>query len=230
MLNLNPFGTNYPELQAAYPRFYLDVLEMQAILKAEGKLLDDITEGIELVVDNNFIVSADEKTITTLERALGITEKDVEGLTLDQRKNALIILISGKHHFGEAEIKYIVSGFIEGTVTVRLVGGAICITVEQGARAYRNVPGCVAKLEALKPAHLRLDLLIRMIAEAQTNFYVGIAMRQRITQTFTTTEPTLVLSTFLEDEDGDVLTDEDGNWMADEADDDEDEEEEEEDE
>ena len=221
MLNLNPFGSNYPELQAAYPRFYLDVVEMQAILKAQGKLLDDITDGIELIVDNNFIDTADEATITMLERALGIT--GTEDQTLDARKYALKILIGGKHHFGEPEIKYIVAGYIEGTVTVRLIGGAICITVEQGALQHRDVPGCTAKLETLKPAHLRLDLLIRMIMEAQTNFYVGIAMRQRITQTFTTTEPVLVLSTFLEDEEDDILTDEDGNWLADEADDEEEE-------
>lgn len=37
----NQFGSSYEELISYYPRYYRDVLEMVAILNAQGKLLDD---------------------------------------------------------------------------------------------------------------------------------------------------------------------------------------------
>lgn len=43
----NQFGSSYEELISYYPRYYRNVLEMVAILNAQGKLLDDAKAQIE---------------------------------------------------------------------------------------------------------------------------------------------------------------------------------------
>lgn len=69
----NGFSSCYEELITYYPRFYRDVLEMRAILSAHGKLADDLQANIEQVVANSFIDTADEVTISRLERFLNLT-------------------------------------------------------------------------------------------------------------------------------------------------------------
>lgn len=66
------FRSNYEELITYYPKFYREVLEMRAILEAEGKLADDIEDSIEQVFNNCFIDTADEDTISKLESFLMI--------------------------------------------------------------------------------------------------------------------------------------------------------------
>ena len=66
------FPGNYDELITYYPKFYRDVLEMRAILEAHGAVLDELEDNIELVFFNNFIDTADEQTISDLEKFLDI--------------------------------------------------------------------------------------------------------------------------------------------------------------
>ena len=63
----NGFDSAYEELITFYPVFYRDVFEMRAILEAEGKIVDEATATINGVIENSFVESADEATITRLE-------------------------------------------------------------------------------------------------------------------------------------------------------------------
>ena len=67
------YPSRFEELRAYYPRFYWNVVEMMAVLKAGGAVLDDFTDRIEVVYGNCFIETADEQTVARLEAFLGIS-------------------------------------------------------------------------------------------------------------------------------------------------------------
>lgn len=55
------YKNNYEELITYYPVFYREVYEMVEILKAQGRLADNLQNSIEQVFSNQFIDSADER-------------------------------------------------------------------------------------------------------------------------------------------------------------------------
>lgn len=78
------FENNYEELITYYPRFYREVYEMVEILKANGRLIDEIEDNIEQTYLNCFIDYADEATITKLEKFLMIGLN--KSRTLEERR------------------------------------------------------------------------------------------------------------------------------------------------
>lgn len=72
------FKNNYEELLTYYPRYYREIFEMVEILKAHGKIADALEENIERVFLNNFILTADEKTIQ-------IWEQDILNITYQKK-------------------------------------------------------------------------------------------------------------------------------------------------
>lgn len=83
----------YEELIRYYPRFYREVFEMDAILKAHGKLADDMESNIERVLNNGFIDTADEYTVKRLEEFFYL-EVGV-GNKLSERRNYIKSFLIG---------------------------------------------------------------------------------------------------------------------------------------
>lgn len=87
------FASNYEELISYYPRYYREVWEMVAILKANGRLLDDAQDAIENIYKNGFIDSMDEAAIAELERFLYIRARSQR--TLEERRRLIKSYIIG---------------------------------------------------------------------------------------------------------------------------------------
>lgn len=155
-----PYPTNFQELCAAMPIFYLDVREMRAILRAQGRLLDGICNGVENVVDFNFILTSDEATIRKWEKALKITYKS--RLTLDQRKRVVISYIIGLGHIGEPEIRSIIGQYTPNHVDFDFMRGTITIVVEG---EIFDEDSLLETLLRLIPAHLTLKMSIHIRKE-----------------------------------------------------------------
>lgn len=152
-----PYPNNFQELCAAMPLFYLEVREMRAILRAQGRLLDGVCGGVENVVDFNFILTADDATIRMWEKALKITYKGKP--TLDQRKHVVIGYIIGLGHIGEREIRGIIGQYTPNHVDFDFMLGTITILVEGEIFDEENL------LETLLrriPAHLWLKISVHI--------------------------------------------------------------------
>lgn len=87
------FASNYEELISYYPRYYREVWEMVAILKANGRLLDNAQDAIENIYKNGFIDSMDEAAIAELERFLYIRARGRR--TLEERRRLIKSYIIG---------------------------------------------------------------------------------------------------------------------------------------
>ncbi len=148
-----PYENSFKELCAAMPLYYLDVFEMRAILKADGRLLDDVEASFEQAFLNNFILKADAATISVWENILGITYR--EKLTLDQRKSVVIGRLYGNTHIGEPEIRDIISNYTGNSVYIDFKSGVIYITIEGEIFGEDNL---LDTLLQRIPAHLRLNM------------------------------------------------------------------------
>lgn len=149
-----PYEDGFKELCAAMPLFYLDVFEMREVLKAEGRLLDDASGSFELIIANNFILSADEATIEKWESALGIVNE--EDLSLEQRKSVILGFICGTGHIGEPEIRLIIGQYTTNSVLVQFAAGKITVTID--GRIFIGTTSLVKTLAKRIPAHLKLEL------------------------------------------------------------------------
>lgn len=87
------FPSNYDELITYYPRYYRNVREMVAILKANGRLLDGAQDAIEGIYTSGFIDSMDEAAIVELERFLHIRTRSQR--TLEERRRLIKSYIIG---------------------------------------------------------------------------------------------------------------------------------------
>lgn len=108
MLNPNRFPSVYDELISFYPDYYLRVKEMQAVLRAQGTIADDLMSAIDLIVDNNFIESAHVDMIERLESFLGIYPMSTD---LDDRRQYIMSYFIGFGHISATSLKRMIKTF-----------------------------------------------------------------------------------------------------------------------
>lgn len=165
-----PYEDNFKELCAAMPLFYLDVFEMREILKAQGRLMDDVCASFELVIDNSFIMTADDQTIRKWEAVLNIPRDP--SLTLEQRRKIVAGYTSGRGHIGEPEIREIVRQYTENAITVAFAKGVITIDIEGEIFGEDSL---VDTLLRRIPAHLALKILLHIRRVFRHEIPIGYA-------------------------------------------------------
>lgn len=181
----NQFGSSYEELISYYPRYYRNVLEMVAILNAQGKLLDDAKAKIEQNYLNNFIEHMDEAAISDLEEFLEIHNDGTK--TLDERKKIIKPYFAGFGRISSATIKEMIAAYSDATADVRLepfdeAGNNmlyIDLTCGQGATVLIN--DVLNMLSKKIPAHIMYTLFLRYTSSAAYSYigagYHGTAQR-----------------------------------------------------
>ena len=172
----NQFGSSYEELISYYPRYYRDVLEMVAILNAQGKLLDDAKAQIEQNYLNNFIEHMDEAAVSDLEEFLEIHNDGTK--TLDERKKIIKPYFAGFGRISSTTIKEMIAAYSDATADVRLepfdeAGNNmlyIDLTCGQGATVLIN--DVLNMLSKKIPAHIMYRLFLHYTSAA-TRSYIG---------------------------------------------------------
>ena len=165
----NGFPSAYEELKTFYPVFYRDVFEMDAIWRAAGGGLDEIEDGVDAVVNNNFVSLMDADALAQMETFLGIPLNQKR--TLEARRKLVASYFIGGNHIGAREIKDITRAFTEGTCEVSFVGGTVYIHVKSDIKDTPPEDDYYYILRKKIPAHLGVYTNIEI--EFSERLYVG---------------------------------------------------------
>ena len=165
----NGFPSAYEELKTFYPVFYRDVFEMDAIWRAAGGGLDEIEDGVDAVVNNNFVSLMDTDALAQMETFLDIPLNQKR--TLEARRKLVASYFIGGNHIGAREIKDITRAFTEGTCEVSFVGGTVYIHVKSDIKDTPPEDDYYYILRKKIPAHLGVYTNIEI--EFSERLYVG---------------------------------------------------------
>ena len=150
----NAYPSVYEEIKRFYPVWYWDVLEMDALWKAQGKQLDKVRSAVEALIADNFVITADAATISGLEEFLKIEPDSTR--TLDDRRQLISTLLSGDSHIGAKEIREMVSAFTSGEILVSFNNGEVQVKVVRELSERFKLSDCSRVLLSRLPAHLEL--------------------------------------------------------------------------
>ena len=147
----------YEEIKRFYPVWYRDVLEMDAIWRAQGIELDGVRATVEALIDNGYIMTADLRTIASLEAFLHINPTPEQ--TLQERRQVVATYVRGQDHIGAPEIKSIAGAFTSGVVDVDFALGVISVMVSHPVTETFDIDACRTLLLERIPTHLALALV-----------------------------------------------------------------------
>lgn len=159
MSMFNPYWKcNYDQLITYYPRFYREVFEMDAILRAEGGLADGIQNGIDKMLMNCFIDGADEDTLTELEAFLGLSL--LKQRTVEERRRFVKSFFAGQGKVSQTRIAEMIRAYT-GADTVCVLepfdeegNNRLDIQFERGNEDIVYVSDIYTLLAKMLPAHI----------------------------------------------------------------------------
>lgn len=158
------FNSCYEELIRYYPRYYRDVREMVAILKAHGSVCDTLEDNVEQVYNNNFIDTMDEATITRLEKFLGIALN--KSRTLEERRRMVKAYFAGFGTISASAIQEMIYTYTGAEVEVTFEpfddegNNMLIINIARGDEETIYMSDILLLLSKKIPAHIeyRADL------------------------------------------------------------------------
>ncbi|MDD2979520.1 MAG: DUF2313 domain-containing protein [Hespellia sp.] len=155
----NQERSGYEELLSYGPYFYRDILEMDTNYKFAGSTLDIMAEGLETIIRDQFVDSADEETISRMERWLEILVK--EGRTLEDRRKKVKLIWNGGEKLSGKLIKNMVKSYTgcDETPEVRMT---TFLSVKAQAKEENVIylSDLLEQMERMKPAHIRLEFSV----------------------------------------------------------------------
>ncbi len=161
----NGFPSAYEELKTFYPVFYRDVFEMDAIWRAAGGGLDEIEDGVDAVVNNNFVSLMDTDTLAQMETFLGIPLNQKR--TLEARRKLVASYFIGGNHIGSPEIKDIVFRYTGVSPSVGFKNIRIYVKLFPKDNSTFLPSDVMECLKRKIPAHLSLSLVLAYIPDLQ---------------------------------------------------------------
>lgn len=149
---------NYDELITYYPRFYREVFEMDAILRAEGSLADGIQDGIDKMLINNFIDGMDEDTLTKLETFLDLSM--MKKRTVEERRRFIKSFFAGLGKVSETRIAEMIRAYTGADTKCDLYpydekgNNRLDIQFERGNAPVIYISDIYTLLAKMLPAHI----------------------------------------------------------------------------
>lgn len=157
--------SSYEELLTYYPEFYREVYEMVEILKAQGKLVDNLQNGIEQVFSNQFIDSADEEVISSYEKISGIVPDRYK--TIEERRKAVKAHLIGSGKMSASMIADMVRVYTNSDTKCSLEpfdksgNNKLYITADRGDSPNIDFDGINTLLSEKLPAHIEFELSLQ---------------------------------------------------------------------
>ena len=184
----------YDELITYYPRFYRDVLEMDAILHAHGHLADQMQDGIEKVYLSSFIDYMDEQTVAQMVQFLhiGLNKKR----TLEERRRLVKSFFVGLRKVSASMLAEMIQSYTQAAVDSVFEisddegNNTLYINFERGDVATLYMSDIMMLLERKIPAH------INWRAAVAYHFPVGIGIKRvyyKFEHELTGTKPDIAL-------------------------------------
>lgn len=180
----NGFPSAYEELKTFYPVFYRDVFEMDAIWRAAGGGLDEIEDGVDAVVNNNFVSLMDTDALAQMETFLGIPLNQKR--TLEARRKLVASYFIGGNHIGSPEIKDIVFRYTGVSPSVGFKNSRIYVKLFPKDNSTFLPSDVMECLKRKIPAHLSLSLVLAYttdlpcyVAPAPGGLYCTMSARVR---------------------------------------------------
>lgn len=173
----NAFPSIYDELITFYPVFYRDVFEMRAILEADGRVFDTAVENINAVIENSFVGSADEETITRLEAFLHL--KTDKSRPLEERRRLVYSFFVGFGKLSASNLREIIRAFTGADSKITFVptdadgNNTLFIEMDRGENDKLNYTDIETVLSKKIPAHIAYKAFVTY------RFPTVIAKRQR---------------------------------------------------
>lgn len=140
-------------MQNYQPDIYLDVLEMQELLKSMDFILKNVEKDFEETIGNGYIQNLNIEGVKRWEKILNIYPKTN---VLDERISSLLLIFRGLQKLSEIRIKEIASSFKNGDVEVTFENSTIKIKYNSVTGVPPNFVDFENTLKRLKPAHLQL--------------------------------------------------------------------------
>lgn len=153
ILKLLVLGEPRTQLMPYLPPYLQQSETFKAIMKASGVELDRLQDGIQVIIDDAYILSATEARIEEWERRLKI----IPAGTLAQRKSFIISTLRGQGKLNEARIKSIVNAFTGGDALATFANSTLLVRIL--APALGDVylyPDVERSLKTKIPAHIGL--------------------------------------------------------------------------
>lgn len=175
------YGSNYEELITYYPRFYREVFEMVEILKAHGRIADELEDNIEQTFLNCFIDYADEPTITKFERFLKISLN--KSRTLEDRRQLVKSFFVGFGKVSAKMLKEMIYTYTNSYSNIIFEPSDefnnntlyVYIYLNRGAKdIYKS--DIKQMLSKKIPAHVNFETIFQYSVDGNANIYTGLKM------------------------------------------------------
>ncbi len=169
---------NYDEMITFYPRFYREVFEMDAILRAEGRLADNVLNGIDKMLMNNFIDTMDEDTLIRFEAFLDIAI--VRERTPDERRRFIKSFIAGMGKVSQTRIAEVIRAYTDTQAVCDFYpfdkegNNRLDIKFERGNLPVIYISDIYTLLTKMLPAHICYTVIMSIVPDTPIELVAGI--------------------------------------------------------